>query len=264
MAEELRDITPLRPLLEHRPFALLSDIDGTLAPIVPHPEDGAVTPRAREALLLLIDAGVRVAFISGRPLDAARQMTGIEEAHYATNHGLDVWVPESGRETPVEVQPYIEWAREVLTEIGVIDDEGVVIEDKGAILAFHYRLARNPDFALAAIKSAVAKSETAKKFRVQEGRKVFELRPPLMINKGTAAQMLVTRMGAASVLTMGDDVTDFEMFEGVRTIGLPSAVVGVWNAEEPEVVNRADYFVRGVAGVEWLLGELVVVTRGRV
>lgn len=257
MAEELRDISPLRPLLEHRPLALLSDIDGTIAPIVSHPDDSAVTSRAREALLLLIDAGIRVAFVTGRPLETARRMVAIEEAYYATNHGLDVWVPEGGRETPVEVRPYVDWARDVLREIGDIDTEGVVLEDKGAILAFHYRLAADTATALTAIKSAIARSETAKRFRVQEGRKVYELRPPLLINKGTAAQMLATRMGAASVLTMGDDVTDFEMFEGVRTMGLPNAVVGVWNAEEPEVVNQADYFVRGVAGVEWLLDQLV-------
>ncbi len=257
MAEELRDIAPLRPLLEHRPLALLSDIDGTIAPIVPLPDDSAVTPRAREAILRLIDGGVRVAFVTGRPLETARRMVGIEEAYYATNHGLDVWAPGVGRETPVEVRPYVHWARDVLREIGGIDAEGVVIEDKGAILAFHYRMAPDAEVALTAIKSAILRSEASEHFAVQEGRKVYELRPPLLINKGTAAQMLVTRMGAASVLTMGDDITDFEMFEGVRTLGLPHAVVGVWNAEEPEVAERADYFVHGVVGVEWMLGELV-------
>lgn len=261
MAEELRDIAPLRPLLEHRPLVLLSDIDGTLAPIVPHPEDASITPRAKEAILQLIDAGVRVAFVTGRPLATARRMAGIEEAFYATNHGLEVWAPEGGVETPEEVRPYVGWARDVLREIGGIDAQGVVVEDKGAIIAFHYRLAEEPDAALAAIKGAIGRSAAARHFAVQEGRKVFELRPPLLIHKGTAARMLAARMGAASVLTMGDDVTDFEMFDGVRSLGVPNAIVGVWNAEEPEAVERADYFVRGVVGVEWLLGELVKALR---
>lgn len=258
MAEELRDIAPLRSLLEHRPLALLSDIDGTLAPIVSRPEDASITPRARKAILQLIDAGVRVAFVTGRSPAMARRMAGIEEAFYATNHGLEVWVPEGGIETPEEVRPYVGWARDVLGEIGgAVDAQGVVIEDKGAILAFHYRLAEDDAAALAAIKAAIARSESARHFSVQEGRKVFELRPPLLVNKGTAARMLAARLGAGSVLTMGDDTTDFEMFDGVRSLGVPNAIVGVWNAEEPEVVERADYFVRGVVGVEWLLGELV-------
>lgn len=261
MAEDLRDIEPLRPLLEHRPLALLSDIDGTLAPIVPHPEDAAVTPRARQAILALMEADVRVAFVTGRPLDTARQMAGIEDAYYAANHGLDVWAAGM-RETPDEVRPYVAWARDVLQEIGPIDVSGVVVEDKGAILAFHYRRADVEADALAAIRSAIAGSEAAKHFRVQEGRKVYELRPPLQINKGTAARSLTERMGAKAVLAMGDDVTDLQMFEAVRAMGVPSAVVGVWNEESPEVVESADYFVRGVPGVEWLLEELVRVTGG--
>jgi trehalose-6-phosphatase len=64
-------------------------------------------------------------------------------------------------------------------------------------------------------------------------------------------------MDAAAVLAMGDDVTDLRMFEEVRGMALPGAVIGVWNEEAPEVVESADWFVRGVTGVEWLLGELV-------
>ena len=256
MTEELREIAPLLPLLEHRPLVLLSDIDGTLAAIVPHPEDARVTPRARECLHSLIEAGVRVAFVTGRPLEVARRMVGIEGPWFAANHGLDLFV-EGRRETPEEVRPYVSWARDVLREIGTIDFPGVLIEDKGAILAFHYRRSDDEGGALAAIKLAVARSEAARRFRVQEGRKVYELRPPLAIDKGTAARSLAERMGAAAVLAMGDDVTDLRMFEEVRGMALPGAVIGVWNEEAPEVVESADWFVRGVTGVEWLLGELV-------
>lgn len=256
MGEELRDVEPLRPLLEHRPLALLSDIDGTLAPIVPHPEDAAVTARAREALRALIGRGVKVALVTGRPLDVARRMVGIEEAYYAANHGLDMWI-EGREETPEAVRPYVAWARELLREVGTVDWPGVVVEDKGAIVAYHYRRSEDEAGALAAIKAAVGRSEAARHFRVQEGRKVYELRPPLEINKGTAARLLVGRMGARAVLAMGDDITDVHMFEVVRALPVPSVVVGVWNEESPEVAAGTEYFVRGVEGVEWLLGEMV-------
>jgi trehalose 6-phosphate phosphatase len=215
MAEELRDIAPLRPLLEKRPLALVSDIDGTLAPIVSHPDNASVTPRSRAAIQRLIERGVKVAFVTGRPLDTARRMTGIEDAIYAANHGLDVWV-DGHVETPEQVFPYVAWARSVLAEIGDVKSPGVIIEDKGAILAFHYRLAPDDGAALGAILAAINRSETAKHFSIQEGRKVLELRPPLEINKGTAARAQVQRMGAAAVIGMGDDLTDIQMFDGIR------------------------------------------------
>jgi trehalose 6-phosphate phosphatase len=86
---------------------------------------------------------------------------------------------------------------------------------------------------------------------------VYELRPPLQIDKGTAARSLAERMGAKAILALGDDVTDLQMFEAVRAMTVPSVVIGVWNEESPEVAESADYFVRGVPGVEWLLEELV-------
>lgn len=261
MAEELRDIEPLRPLLEKRPLALVSDIDGTLAPIVPHPEDASVTLRARTAIQGLIRLGVKVAFVTGRPLDTARRMAGIQKAYYAANHGLDVWV-EGQVETSAKVLPYVSWARQVLAEIGEIASPGVVIEDKGAILAFHYRLAPDDTAALGAILAAVNRSAAAKHFSIQEGRKVLELRPPLEVNKGTAACDLVTRMGAAAVVGMGDDLTDIQMFEGIRGLRVPGVLIGVWNLELPEVVEAADYFVRGVEGVEWMLEEMAKAMSG--
>jgi len=82
-ASPLTDIEPLRSLLIVKPLGLFSDIDGTLSPIVPRPEDAKVTPRCRELLLDLIGKGVRVALITGRELDMARSMTGLEGATYA-------------------------------------------------------------------------------------------------------------------------------------------------------------------------------------
>jgi trehalose 6-phosphate phosphatase len=257
MAEELRDVAPLLPLLEERPFTLLSDIDGTLAPIVSNPEDARVTARAENALRELVEAGVLVALVTGRSLEVARGMVDVPGAYFAANHGLDIFA-DGLVETPDEVRPYVAWAREVLRDTRTIEAPGVVIEDKGPVVAFHYRMAASEDDARAAIRLAIAGSEAASRFRVQEGRKVIELRPPLDIDKGTAARALVARMGARSVLAMGDDATDVDLFRAVREMDVRSAIVAVRNEEAtPEVLANADYFVEGVAGVEWLLGELV-------
>ena len=264
MAEELRDIEPLRPLLSRKPFAILSDIDGTLAPIVPNPEDARISPRARDAIRQLISRDVRVAFITGRALEKARSMADIPEAYFAANHGLQIALG-GDTSTPEEVRPYVEWARQVIHDASCRNLPGVTVEDKGPVVAFHYRRANSEGAARAAIRAAVAASEAAAHFRVQEGRKVIELRPRLAIDKGTAVGTLVRQIGAKSVLALGDDTTDLDMFRGVRDLreaGISGASVAVLSDEmQALVLENADYFVHGIEGVEWLLEELAKALR---
>ncbi|GAG10881.1 unnamed protein product, partial [marine sediment metagenome] len=74
MARPLTSIEPLLPVVRRRPLGLLSDIDGTLSPIVARPEDAAVPEAIRAPLRRLAAKGVKVALITGRSLDTARRM----------------------------------------------------------------------------------------------------------------------------------------------------------------------------------------------
>lgn len=264
MAQELQDIEPLRPLLSHRPLAILSDIDGTVAPIVKDPDSSRITLRARRAFQDLIAEGVQVGFVTGRALEKARAIVDLPDAYFGANHGLNIYANGSV-ETPESVRRYVGLLRKVLEEIGGIGMQGLIVEDKGMVVAFHYRMAPDEPEAEAAIKGAIARSPSAKAFRVYQGRRVIELRPPLDLDKGTAVADLARRMGAASVITMGDDLTDLDMFRGTEllmTEGIPGARIAVRSAEVgPEFLEEADYWVRGVEGVEWLLEEVLTVLR---
>ncbi|MEE8384918.1 MAG: trehalose-phosphatase, partial [Dehalococcoidia bacterium] len=92
MAIPLTSIEPLLPVIRRRPLGLLSDIDGTLSPIVPRPEDATVPEAIRAPLRALVAKGVKVAFITGRSLEMARRMVGLDDAAYAADHGLTVWL----------------------------------------------------------------------------------------------------------------------------------------------------------------------------
>ena len=259
-AAPLTDIELLRRLLSVRPLGVFSDIDGTLAPIVPRPEDAKITPRSRELLKRLIGRGVRVALITGRPLETARKMTEIDGAAYAANHGLELWI-DGRAETVESANDYAGLVQKVIAEVSGLEEAGVSIEVKGPGVAFHYRTAPDEQQAKNAIRHAVGESAAAKSFWVGEGRKVIELRPRLEINKGSAVQRLAQRLGVGSIVCMGDDVTDIDMFGAVdelRAEGLPGATVAVRNEETAEdILAIADYAVNGVGGVEWLLAEVL-------
>jgi len=260
MAVPLGDIEPLRHLLVHQPLGVFSDIDGTLSPIVDNPADARVSPRCRELLLQLMIQGVRVALITGRPPETAQRMADLAGAVYAANHGMTV-VIDGREESPEPVREFMARAKLIYNETSGIAEPGVFVEVTGPNLAYHYRQAADENASLRAIRSAIDASPAARGYLVREGRKVVELRPPVAINKGTALSDLVARLGIAAILCLGDDQTDIDMFravEALREHGLPGVNIAVQSSEAaPEVLENADYYVAGVAGVEDLLQALV-------
>jgi trehalose 6-phosphate phosphatase len=265
-AAPLTEIEPLSPLLSKRPFGIFSDIDGTLAPIVPRPEDARVTPRGQQLLQRLMDAGVRVALVTGRPLEMARKMTDLDGAAYAANHGLEFWIDDRA-ETAVGVAEYTRLVEDVLAEVGDLEAAEVHIERKGPGVAFHYRQSRNAKAARAAILRAIESPIAVEMFGVLEGRKVFELRPKIDVSKGTATRLLAERLGVKSIVCIGDDRTDIDMFHAVSALrdqGTGGRSVAVLSPEvAPDLLDAADYSVPGVAGVEWLLEEVLRAVGGR-
>lgn len=261
MAHALTIIEPLLPVIRQRPLGLLSDIDGTLSPIVAKPEDAAVPEAIRSLLRQLVALGVKVALITGRSLEMARRMVGLDDAAYAADHGLTVWL-EGRCEAAPGLAEYEALAHQAEGELRAISQmaPGVQIENKGALLALHYRRAEEPG-AREAILEALTRSQAAQRFRVQEGRMVVELRPPLRADKGTALEMLVGRLGVKGVICLGDDITDVDMFAALRRLraqGLGGTAVAVASQEAaPEVDQAADYTVQGPEGMEWLLAEMV-------
>jgi trehalose 6-phosphate phosphatase len=267
MAVRLDDISSLKPILGQRPFGLATDIDGTLSPIADTPDMAAVTPLCRRYLAEIAQRVEVVAAISGRAVEVARRMVGLEELVYIGNHGLSWW--RQGREeTLAEAVPYETTVREAKRELAVrLDLPGLLLEDKGPILALHYRRCADRQAARAAILDALAPWR-AQGLHIRQGRLVFELGPPLDIHKGTALARLMETYRLGGVLCLGDDLTDVEAFKVLRHWReegkVSGAAVAVANPESgPKVMEEADYWVGGVSGVEWLLGEIATLVGGK-
>ncbi len=257
----LTDAVPLRPLLALKPCGIISDIDGTISPIALRPEDAYVPEEMRALLQALNSAGLAIGFVTGRPLDEARRRVPMHNAVYAGNHGLDVWFAGKHEAAP-GVAKYVGQAQAVIAYLERLPLPGVRIENKGPIVALHYRLSPEPENSRRAILAAVAATPAAAAFCLHEGKKIVELRPPLFINKGTSTVDFVRRLSLRSVICLGDDVTDIDMFVAVTGLRAESAIEGaciaVDSGETPAtVLEAADFRVNGVDGVRGLLQALL-------
>jgi trehalose 6-phosphate phosphatase len=220
--------------------AVLLDVDGVLAPIVPRPENAAVPPDTRAELERLAARYALVACVSGRTSADAERIVGVPSVVYVGSHGL-------------ELAPEAEQWRERLHRFGEAADWPV--EDKGLTVSFHYRGAEDEQAAREQLER-VAEAARAEGLLARFGRKVLELRPPIEADKGTAVRALLAERGLRRGLYAGDDTTDLDGFRGLD--GLEVAVrVAVASAEgPPELRGAADLVVDGPGELLELLRRL--------
>ncbi len=256
MAIPFPGIGAIAPLLG-KPLGLFSDVDGTLSPIAPTPQEAVIPPPVRDALSFLAGKVV-VVLLSGRRVEALRRWVGLDGLIYVGNHGLERW--EKGRLfTAPEARPYRRLVRHAYRELSRLQIPGLVVEDKEYGLALHYRLSPRPEAARLAILEAIATTSSCSQFLVMEGKMVVELRPAVALDKGTAALTIARRHRLRGALALGDDMTDVAMFRRLREAKDLSAIcVAVAGPETPGLLTSlAHYTVEGPEGVAALLQELV-------
>ena len=240
MADALR---PLTEAPDHS--AIFLDVDGTLAPIVERAEDAAVPEATVRRLEDLAGRYALVACVSGRAAEDARRLVGLPQLAYAGSHGAEVLRPG---ESHASVLPeFVEWSDRV-HEFARAHDVGARMEDKGPIVAYHWRGLPEVEPRLA----EVARAAEDAGFETHWGRKVLEIRPGVPVNKGQAVEQLVAGMDAA--LYAGDDVTDLDAFEVVKRMG--GVTVGVASDEGPAEIREADVVVHGPEGLIEVLDAL--------
>ncbi|MGI8729418.1 MAG: trehalose-phosphatase [Solirubrobacteraceae bacterium] len=245
--------------------AVLLDIDGTLAPIVRHADDAYVPEPTRAQLIAVAKRYAVVGCISGRQASNARRIVSLGSIAYVGNHGSELLAP-GGSEAEIDPeiaahQPAVRaFARDAYTR--ELQRLRVRSEDKQAIAAFHWRGAPDEDAAQDALR-AVAERAEAEGLFTHWGRKVLEIRPPVVINKGRGVRRLLSGASLGAGLYVGDDKTDIDAFEGLRELvdagELGAAVcVGVRSDETPsELEQGADLLVDGPIGVRELLTALL-------
>lgn len=227
-----------------RAAGLVTDVDGTISPIVERPEDAQVLPGARAALDGLADVLALVAVVSGRPAVDARRLVGLDGLVYVGNHGFERLDQRGEPHIVPEAQPWVAVVAALLDDVRaqLSARPGITIENKGATASLHYRLAPDPERARQALLDIVAASARARDLLIEEGRRVLNVLPPLPVNKGSAVARLVEQYQLQRVVYFGDDVTDthaFTTLSSLRTAGrVRSLSIGVVGPETPPSVGR--------------------------
>jgi trehalose 6-phosphate phosphatase len=211
--------------------AILLDVDGTLAPIVPRPEQANVPAETRAEVQRLAARYALVACVSGRTGSDARRLVGVEGVVYVGLHGLEIEAEaERHRDAIHSFAEAVDWP----------------VEDKGLTVSFHYRGVDDEEAARAELEGVAERARVAG-FRARFGRKVLEILPPVEAHKGTAIRHLLERAGLDRALYAGDDRTDLDAFRALEELEL-GVRVAVASEEGPrELREAADVIVDGPA-----------------
>lgn len=246
------DLDVLAPLLADRArSAVLTDFDGTLAPVVDDPAAAVALPGAVELLRALTARYAVVSVISGRPVSFLLDRLG-GGLRLSGLYGLEEVDGAGQIVVPEEAAP---WTDVVAGTVSRAQTElGPVVEPKGLSLTLHFRAAPEREDEIRAWAAAEAASSG---LLVRGAKASVELHPPVAADKGTVVESAVTGLYAACFL--GDDVGDLPAFDALDRLaarGLHAVRIGVRTEEAPaELLERADLVVEGPEGA------LAVLTR---
>ncbi|MEV7403739.1 trehalose-phosphatase [Streptomyces sp. NPDC091267] len=245
------------------------DFDGTLADIVPDPEQARAHPGTVEALAALAPKVASIAVITGRPAGVAVRyggfagVPGLDHLVVLGHYGAERWDAVSGTVHAPAPHPGVAAVRAELP--GVLDRfdswQGTWIEEKGQALAVHTRRAQDPQAAFEALRGPLGELAARHGLIVEPGRLVLELRPSGM-DKGVALTQYVHETGAESVLYAGDDLGDLAAYAAVEKLrtegpdGTPGLLICSGHAEVPELAERADVLLPGPGAVVGFLSAL--------
>lgn len=206
----------LAPLVEFAPNSLLVlDFDGTISHIVDHPDD-AVAIEGTVEVLLSLTSMLRVAFITGRPVEwLVARLTPCAErgVEFIGLHGHErlrdgVIVPHR------DSAPWRDVIDEVHVEVIATAPPEVVAEPKGLGLALHFRNSTSAEEWIRAFTARVA-AETG--LVSHDTRYAVELRPPVDLDKGHAMEELIAEHSPRAVAFFGDDLVDLPAVLAMRT-----------------------------------------------
>ncbi|MCU0977346.1 MAG: trehalose-phosphatase [Steroidobacteraceae bacterium] len=235
--------------------ALFLDVDGTLLDIAEAPDRVSVPARVVDLLARLAARGGALALVSGRSIRDLDGLLAPLRLPCAGLHGAERR-DAGGRMHRLRVNGALDGARAALSDF-CRDHPGTLLEDKGAALALHYRLAPQAEAAARRTVAALV-SRLAPDFQLQQGKCVLELKPAGASKARAIGDFMAEPPFAGRIpVFVGDDATDEDGFRAVNAHGGLSVRVG------PASDTAARASLDGVADVlDWLSGWLMAPLEG--
>ncbi len=202
------------------------DYDGTLTPIVDRPEQATLAVSTRDRLVRLSERGP-VTIVTGRDISIVRKFVQLDQLGYAGCHGLDIEGPVGSGlryEVAAGLLPVLDDAEADLRR-RLDGIAGAIVERKRYSLSTHYRLVGPGD--ASRVDAAVREvGHGHPQLRREGGKKVFELRPDVEWDKGSAVAWMLeaTSRPSGAATYIGDDQTDEHAFELLSGRGVPIVV----------------------------------------
>ncbi len=255
----------LQKVLRQRPLGLIFDIDGTLSPIAPTPDEARLYPGVAE---LLTNAAqlVHVAILTGRGIENGAAMINVEGITYSGSHGIE-WSEGLPTTHQVQIDPEAEASMQPAAELLDFVEQklshisGILVERKRIGGSVHDRLASDHEATRQLILDTLSEPARQLGLNIGEGKKVVEIKPSVVINKGQALRRVVQRFELAGVVFAGDDRTDLDAVLEINRLkqeGIVSASIVVQHHDTlPALLENADIIVQEVDGMVQLLKDIV-------
>lgn len=188
-----------------------TDFDGALAPLVIDPMESRPVEGGMPALAGLAELpGTTVALVSGRALDALRQLSGAQDPVLLVgSHGAEDSRRPDGLALTEEQRGLLDRLEEDVAALAE-QHPGVRVEHKPAGRVVHTR-GLGPDRGRAALEAAAALGARHTSLAVTPGKEVVEL-AVAHVGKGPALVALAGELGVDGVFYAGDDLTDEQGF----------------------------------------------------
>ncbi len=234
---------------------LVLDFDGVLSPIIEDPSASALPDRTASALRRLSRHLGLLAVISGRPVAFLEDRIAIPGVPLLGSYGLERSDDGTRRLDPSAAK----WTAQVgeatrMLKVLLAGAPGLRVEEKSVSVAVHWRQAPDHDAAAAEVRRVTARLSAETGLRLEPGKLVEELRPPVEVDKGS---VLAGLLDASKYLTTfgyaGDDLGDVPALRKARAAGGYALLVDHGQETDPRLRKLADESYAGSeAFADWL------------
>ncbi len=254
-------INEMEVLFSNHQLVVFLDYDGTLTPIVGHPENAILNDSMREVLSQLSKL-VKITIISGRDRNNIQSLVNLPNVFYVGNHGLDMEGLDEKEIVQKNIESSISTLRQVWQELALklASVSGIQIEPKKFTLAVHYRnVATEKQSEILAITQQIV--ERYSNLTIVYGKKVLDVCPKTGWNKGEALKWLISKFDLVKdkivPIYIGDDLTDENAFRALTDDGI-GILVGNHGSK-----TYADFVVKDPVEVQEFLKKIIQKLKGR-